>query len=225
MTQTTQYLKGGDFSHFNAQIDTNEYPKEHAFLSTKALDGLSSTPDSAFRAMREAAQKMNLPFIGFHFFRFADVAPLQQARNLYKAFGTLQKCEGVAGDYEWDNHSSAKGTYGDGKQTNAHGNDLFHIFRMEVQQLFGVKMITYTGKSFMPMVDTRFADSPLWVFDYHTTHKLQPVPGQKPIMPPSWAPNDWALWQYTDREVTKGSGAVDMNVFNGTTDQLKALCK
>lgn len=222
---TAQLLKGGDFSHFNDSIDTKEYPKEHSFLATKALDGLSTTADSAFHAMRDAAHKMGLPFIGFHFFRFADVSPAQQARNLFKAFGALQKGEGVAGDYEWDNHSSAKGTYGDGKQTDEHGNDMFHIFRTEVQQLFGVKMITYTGKSFMPMVDERFSDSPLWVFDYHTTHKLTPEPGQKPIMPPSWAPNDWALWQYTDREVTKGSGAVDMNVAKGTLEDLAKLVK
>ena len=224
-TAPTGFLKGGDFSHFNAKIDTSVYPIDHQFLATKAMDGLSSTPDSAFNAMRAAAHKMGIPFIGYHFFRFADVSPQQQARNFLNAFGALQKGEGIAGDYEWDNHSSASGRYGDGKATDAHGNDLFFQFKTECEQLFGVPLIIYTGKSFMPMVDARFSNNPLWVFDYHTTARSEPHVGQKPILPPTWAATGWKFWQYTDREETKGSGGVDMNVFSGSVEDMRKLTK
>jgi GH25 family lysozyme M1 (1,4-beta-N-acetylmuramidase) len=220
-TPSGALLKGGDFSHYQTRIDTKLYPAMgNSFLITKASDGLG-TSDPFFHTAREDAHKMGLPFIGYHFFRFG-VNPLEQARLLFKTFSLINANEGVAGDYEWDDHS-ANGLYGGGKQTDAHGNDLFYIFKSEVEQLFGVPMIIYTGRSFMPMVDKRFTKNPLWVFDRHTTNRQLPHAGQNPILPPTW--DNWAFWQYSDRAQTAGSGAIDMNVFSGSLAQLNTILK
>lgn len=214
-------LKGGDFSHYDPVTDWKLYAATgHAFAAAKISDGAGGI-DSKGQSQRAGCHSVGLPFLGYHFFRFGANARAQ-ARDFYKAFGPLQKGEGWAADYEWDNLSGIS-RYANGGQTDAAGNDQFMTFIEEAEQLFGLGAIIYTGKSFMPMKDPRFSSRKLWVFDWHTTGKQMPTANQKPILPPSW--ESYTLWQFSDREQTAGVGRVDMNAFRGSLSDLKALCR
>lgn len=211
-------LKGGDFSHFEPTVAWKEYVGAgYAFAFTKCADGLGSK-DSAFDKIREGAHNAGVPFAGYFFFRFADKSPVDQAKLFYNSWtGGIQKGEMnvPACDFEWDNHSSAKGRYGDGKETDTAGNNLFITFLTEVEQLFGATPLIYTGRSFMPMKDPRFSRFPLWVFDYHNN---------PPRLPPSWT--DYTFHQFTDKNKFPGAtGTADCSYYNGDLASLQTMVK
>jgi len=80
----------------------------------------------------------------------------------------------------------------------------------------GVDPIVYTGKYFWRDQvggPTSFAGNPLWIAQYTT------------LCPDLTSPWDtWAFWQYSESGSVAGmSGAVDLDRFNGSVDELRAL--
>lgn len=62
---------------------------------------------------------------------------------------------------------------------------------------------------------TEFNHLPLWIASYAPSLKADVIPG-------GW--ESWDFWQYTDSGRVPGySGKVDVNVFNGTEDELQSL--
>lgn len=85
-----------------------------------------------------------------------------------------------------------------------------------VKAAVGVDPIVYTGKFFWRDQvggPTSFAGNPLWIAQYTT------------LCPDLTAPwNTWAFWQYSDTGSVPGiAGNVDVNRFNGTLAELRAL--
>ena len=85
-----------------------------------------------------------------------------------------------------------------------------------VKAATGVDPIVYTGKYFWRDEvggPTSFANNPLWIAAYTT------------LCPDLTAPWDtWAFWQHSDSGSVPGlSGAVDLDRFNGSVDELRAL--
>ena len=80
----------------------------------------------------------------------------------------------------------------------------------------GATPIIYTGKYFWRDEvggPRTFEQNPLWIAQY--TSKC-------PDLPAPWA--RWTFWQYTDRGRVGGiTGNVDLNNFNGTSEQLRAF--
>jgi lysozyme len=80
----------------------------------------------------------------------------------------------------------------------------------------GVDPIVYTGKYFWRDQvggPTSFARNPLWIAQYTTLC---------PDLTPPW--DTWAFWQYSESGSVPGmSGAVDLDRFNGSLDELRAL--
>lgn len=214
-------VKGVDVSHWEPTMDwVAALSVDQVFAMAKASDG-SGSPDAKFAFHRDNAEKGGVIFAGgYHFFRFRGLSPKEQADLFFKTMGPIRAGE-IAPflDFEWDN-ITAKDTYGDGKETDAAGNDLFIEFAERVEELFQVTPKIYTGRSFMPMKDDRFSRFGLWVFDYHSTGS--------PLLPPSWT--KWEFWQYTNnlagREALVGPGnELDGNYFNGTLEYLNEMRK
>jgi lysozyme len=83
-----------------------------------------------------------------------------------------------------------------------------------VEKHYGVKPIIYTNMAFYKkVVQNRFDNYPIWIAQYKS---------QTPELPNG---KKWLIWQYADKATLYGiNGKVDVNVFNGNIDELKALC-
>jgi lysozyme len=85
-----------------------------------------------------------------------------------------------------------------------------------VEPRVGRKPIIYTGFYFWrdSVGGADFADHPLWIANYSATC---------PLVPPTWT--RWALHQYSSTVTIPGitANTVDVNKFNGTLAELKAL--
>ncbi len=86
-----------------------------------------------------------------------------------------------------------------------------HKWLNKVEKHYGVKPIIYSGSSyFTKYLKREFKDYTLWVANYNRT--------KVPVR------HDWKIWQYSDKGRVKGiDGKVDINVFDGTVEELKSL--
>lgn len=93
----------------------------------------------------------------------------------------------------------------------------------EVEQAFGRKPFIYSGVSFL---EANFSElgggPPAWAKDYPlwlAWYPYQFTPGMNPLMPRGWF--KWTFWQYSQEGRINGINVkVDMDLFNGTLDEL-----
>jgi lysozyme len=95
-----------------------------------------------------------------------------------------------------------------------------------VEATFGKKPIIYSGQHFLQDYFSETGggppawakDYPLWLAQYPNQYS----PGMSPTLPKGWF--KWTFWQYSDKGVVNGiNAAVDMNLFNGTLEELYAF--
>jgi lysozyme len=95
-----------------------------------------------------------------------------------------------------------------------------------VEAAFGKKPIIYSGQYFLQDYFSETGggppawakDYPLWLAQYPNQYS----PGMSPTLPKGWF--KWNFWQYSDKGVVNGiNAAVDMNLFNGTLEELYAF--
>jgi lysozyme len=81
-----------------------------------------------------------------------------------------------------------------------------------VEKHYGIKPVIYSGAAFyQKYLYPDFKEYPLWVANYNRVKK------------PTSA--KWLFWQYSARGRVNGvRGRVDINVFDGTEEELKAMC-
>ncbi|MMZ54911.1 Lysozyme M1 precursor [compost metagenome] len=85
-------------------------------------------------------------------------------------------------------------------------------FLIELERLTGRKPIIYTGNAFAANFNASLGGYPLWIARYSETR----VPSDTV----TW--KRWDIWQYSDSGKIAGiKGNVDMNEFDGTTDELR----
>lgn len=97
------------------------------------------------------------------------------------------------------------------------------IWLDRVEAAFGKKPIIYSGQYFLQdYLIQPGGGPPAWAKDYPlwlAQYPNQYVDGMKPTLPRGWFA--WTIWQYSDKGVVNGiNAAVDMNVFNGTLEDL-----
>jgi lysozyme len=92
-----------------------------------------------------------------------------------------------------------------------------------VEAEFGRKPIIYSGQYFLQDYFSApgggpppwAKDYPLWLAQYPNQYS----PGMQPFLPTGWF--TWTFWQYSDKGQVNGiNAAVDMNLFNGTLEEL-----
>jgi lysozyme len=97
------------------------------------------------------------------------------------------------------------------------------IWLERVEAVFGKKPIIYSGQ---PFLQTYFSEAgggpPLWAKDYPlwiAQYPNQYVPGSQPFLARGWF--KWIFWQYSEKGQVNGINArVDLNIFNGTLEEL-----
>jgi lysozyme len=83
-----------------------------------------------------------------------------------------------------------------------------------IEQKYSIKPIIYSGENFANEYLKGFADYPLWLAEY--------TDAPAPKLPLDWSA--WTFWQYSQSGSVPGvNGAVDLDRFNGTAEQIEAL--
>ncbi|MBP1307345.1 hypothetical protein JOD82_000360 [Paenibacillus sp. 1182] len=85
-------------------------------------------------------------------------------------------------------------------------------FLIKLERITGRKPIIYTGNAFAANFNASLGGYPLWIARYSETR----VPSDTV----TW--KRWDIWQYSDSGKVSGiKGNVDLNEFDGTTDELR----
>lgn len=106
-----------------------------------------------------------------------------------------------------------------GSQTPATIQQQALAWLQHVEAKTGKKPLVYTAAYFAQTnLGTALAGYPVWIANYKYT-----TTGACPLMPDN-AWSSWRIWQYSDKGSVSGiSGAVDLNVFDGSLADLKTF--
>ncbi len=199
-------VHGMDVSYYDTSVDWNV---AHAagidFAFIRVTDG-TQFQDPKFPAYWAGARAAGVIRGGYQFFRPAE-DPIAQADLMLAMMGPLE-----AGDLPpvLDVETS-------GGLTQTQVTAAVHAWIDHVAAATGRTPIVYAGLYSWPDL-TGGADltsSPLWIAQYTTA--------ACPNIPSPWT--KWSFWQHSDTGSVAGvvSGQLDLNVFDGTLDQLKAF--
>lgn len=199
--------QGIDVSHWQGNIDWKRVKASgQQFVFIKATEG-KSYRDKQFLNNVNGARAAGLLVGAYHFVNAVNVADakLEAAHFVDR----VQEAGGVARfdlppvmDYENNPGNLSKSAL----------NSVALAFLQEVERISGRKPIVYTGNSFAQNFTAALSSYDLWIARYSNTR----VPDDAP----AW--KQWDFWQYTDAGQVSGiNGGVDLNVYNGTLDELK----
>jgi lysozyme len=203
------FLNGIDVSHFQQSID---WPAVAAsgihFCFIKATEGASHV-DPRFASNWQAAGQAGIARGAYHFFQPA--VPVTAQANLF--LKTLPKLE--SGDLPPVLDLEAPQLW---TAIPAANRAALAVSWLEtVESGLHSRPIVYLSPAFMTEVlhnASTLAAYPVWL----AHHTMDPGPN----VPTPWT--KWTFWQHTPQGTTPGiSTVVDLNRFNGTLDELKAL--
>lgn len=197
---------GIDVSHYQDKIDwetlrnnNDEFPL--GFVFVRATAGKNKV-DSEFRNNWIGAKEQGYLRGAYHYYR-PDENSLKQADNFIKNV-TLSK-----GDLPpvLDIEKIPNGQSLDSLQVG------LKRWLDKVEGHYGMKPIIYSGESFYTdFLKEEFEGYDLWVASYSFFEDE--------------IRNDWLIWQFTDKGELKGvKGMVDVDIYNGSMEELKAICK
>lgn len=199
-----QQVQGIDVSHYQGTVDWNEVRQSgHAFAFAKATQGLTVT-DPEFTANWSGMQSAGILRGAYHFYEPGD-DPTQQA-DFFLSVAQIEP-----GDLPPVLDIEATG--GQSAQTIIQG---IQTWLETVEKGAGVTPILYTSPGFWNgLGTTAFGHYPLWVAQYGVT---------APKLPSGWS--RWTFWQSSQTGTVSGvNGSVDLDVFDGTLQQLQALTR
>ncbi|MDR0892498.1 MAG: glycoside hydrolase family 25 protein [Mediterranea sp.] len=198
-------VHGIDISHHQGDIDwqllarTGEDAVPLRFVFLKATEG-GDLADTAFAANFAKAREAGFVRGAYHFY-IPSTDPLKQADFF------IHTVPLDSGDLPPVLDVELRGK--DGKEKLAEG---IKQWLRRVEAHYGVKPILYTSYKFRThyLTDTLFNAYPYWIAHYY----VDSVRYQ----------GHWDFWQHTDRGRVPGIGKeVDLNVFNGTQEELERL--
>lgn len=197
-------VHGFDISHHQGDIDWAELSKTQytpfpiRFVFIKASEG-GDFSDTAFRQNFESARKYGFIRGAYHFFN-----PKTDASRQADFFIRSVRLE--PGDLPPVLDIETKG-----KDTDKLRRDL-KIWLDKIERYYGVKPILYTSYKFKTryLNDSVFNSYPYWIAHYY----VDSVRYQ----------GEWKFWQHTDVGTLPGiERQVDLNVFNGTVEELESM--
>ncbi|MCC7111994.1 MAG: SH3 domain-containing protein [Deltaproteobacteria bacterium] len=197
-------VKGIDVSYWQSNVDWARVADDGVkFAFIRVSDGLGHV-DSKFERNWAGAKDNGILRGAYQFFR-SNQDPIAQADLLIEKVGTLEPGDlpPVIDVESKDGQSSATIARKVGQWLD------------RVEAALGVRPIVYTGPYFWrdQVAGADFDQYPLWIAHYGTSC---------PYVPPTWT--EWTFHQHSSSGRVRGiSGNVDMNVFNGTVNELLAL--
>jgi GH25 family lysozyme M1 (1,4-beta-N-acetylmuramidase) len=194
-------LIGIDVSQYQGEIDWEKVAASGVrFVIIRATMGLGGT-DPNFISNWEGAKKAGLLVSAYHIF-FHDESPVKQALAFVQALDGREPDFPLALDVE----IPARGNYG------AQLEDMcltMEILTGQRPMIYTAQYIWNTNVGWGP----KWHLYPLWVADYDAA---------APAMPDGW--ERWSIWQYSNKGRISGiEGHVDLNLFEGTEEELKRL--
>lgn len=209
-------VPGIDVSYWNAGID---WPKVRAtgqrFVFVKATES-DSYADPTFPVNWSGAKAAGLLRGAYHFFR-ANVDGSKQAKKFIDYVKSTKDNGELPPVLDLETHDG---------QTNARIISRAKDWLDAVEAAFGKKPIIYSGQYFLQDHFSEAGggppawakDYPLWLAQYPNNYSE----GQQPYLPRGWF--KWTFWQYSQKGRLNGINAnVDLNVFNGTLEELYKL--
>lgn len=213
MEERMTTVPGIDVSYWDSGID---WPKVRAtgqrFVVAKATEGITYK-DPTFDDNWFGAKSAGLLRGAYHFFR-CNVDAKKQADYFIDYVKTVKDNGEFPPVLDLETHDGS---------TKEKIVPAVKIWLDRVEAAFGKKPIIYSGQYFLqdylvvagggPPAWAR--DYPLWLAQYPNQY----VDGMKPFLPRGWF--NWVIWQYSDKGRVNGINAsVDMNIFNGTLEEL-----
>ncbi len=226
-------VAGLDVSHGQGAINWNAVKADgFAFAYAKATEGLTYT-DPDFASHWSAMKAAGVIRGAYHFFRPQD-SGAAQADAFLAQVGTLQPGD-LPPMLDWEvddchggsecasSDASISGCYAISTQVQRALD-----FIAEIESRTGITPIVYTYPAFWNCLGNPSSASsyPLWQAAYPssatTTGPLPPANLCPSVLSP-WT--SWTIWQWSASGSVSGvtSSATDLDVFNGTLDELKAL--
>ena len=202
-------LPGIDVSHYQGAIDWSSVARSGIkFVSMKATEGLDYI-DPSFSLNWKQSKAVGLKRAAYHF-AHPSLSPSGQAKFFVDAV------ENAGGFRDNSTMQFMLDLEDADKLPPAQVWAWVQAFMQAVQTLTGRPGIVYTGYYFWRDQvgnPTDNLNAPLWVAAY--------IP--KPLIPSAWA--NWTFWQYADNGAVPGiKGHVDMDLFNGSVEELDKLC-
>ena len=207
-------VPGIDVSHWDGSID---WPKVRAtgqrFIYTKATEA-NTYQDDTFKANWLGAKSVGILRGAYHFFR-CNVDPQKQADYFINYVRTMNDDGELPPALDLETND---GVY---------ANKIIPAVKIwldRVEAAFKRKPIIYTRASFLQQfVVLPGGGPPAWANDYPlwlAWYPNQYMDGMTPSLPRGWLA--WTIWQYSgDVAMINGINArVDLNLFNGTLDDL-----
>ena len=197
-------VQGIDVSHFQGTVDWQQVAAAGmAFAFAKATEGITYV-DPQLAANWPGIRAAGLVRGAYHFFEPNDDATAQAQNfltNVKLAPGDLPPVLDVEVTGGVENAQIWSGVA---------------TWLQVVEQATGRQPIIYTAPGFWSShaPDLALTSYPLWLADYAT----------QPTLPTGWA--SWLFWQHSQSGSVAGvTGAVDLDLFNGTLAQLQALAQ
>lgn len=220
-----------DGSHWNTVYDWNIMLQHTAAAMWKATEGTGFV-DNTFETAKSQCMDYGEPWGAYHFFH-PDMSPTLQAHHFINTVGG--NCSVYVADIET---AVLAGAFGGTIPEGARGREVLSLkiadavnaysriassnniaivvkeFLDNIKALVGYTPIIYTSPGFwnyyLAPTPSWCSEYPLWVAHYGVS---------QPRLPNGWTSH--RMWQYTDSESVPGvSGAVDGNLFNGSSDDL-----
>lgn len=203
-------VRGVDVSSYQGKIDWQVLSSQNiSFAFIKATEG-STYVDECFENNYTQAQKTNLRIGAYHFFSF-DSSGKTQAENFITTVPLIQNMLPPVVDLEFysDNKNNPPETENVRKQLD----DLLK----KLEEYYSLKPIIYaTQKSYSMYLSENYMEYDIWIRNVISLPSLDDS-------------RKWTFWQFTNREKLNGYDGkekfIDLNVFNGTTDDFNNYAK
>ncbi|MEW6405479.1 MAG: GH25 family lysozyme [Chloroflexota bacterium] len=206
-------VPGIDVSYWDAGID---WPKVRAagqrYVFIKATEG-DFYADPTFDDNWAGAKSAGLLRGAYHFFR-CNVDPKKQADKFINYVNSMNDNGELPTVLDLESNDGQKK-----EKIIANAK----VWLDCVEEEYGKKPIIYSGQYFLQdYFSVAGGGPPPWAKDYPlwlAQYPNQYTPGMTPFLPKGWF--SWKFWQYSDKGMVNGiNAAVDMNLFNGTLEEL-----